>query len=266
VIDIHKAKYRLIRSVWESSTANIAKPIDEDYQEVLSGMHACGKRCKACHFKDFSQSTVISSLTTCKSMATIANTLNQHVFDQVQQTLSNNQDMLAPLATMLGASSTQSVVYNVSNRITTKITNQVISSITNTISNNQNIVVDSGIVTTVTQQSAYNSVLHFLSKTQIFNSIFTDEQWKLIQASYNEQNTIDTLGNATVKEISTFSKMITSIMGKIVFFMFVLVAAIVFFIVLYVVYLAIKKSVVAGSKAANSIKIKSAKLSAFTQF
>jgi len=72
-----------------------------------------------------------------------------------------------------------------------------------------------------------------------------------VQDLYNDQNTIGDLGNALVREIRALSKMLTGVVGQIVFAMFVLVGVIFLGIVIYVII-----KIVRGVIAKNNEKTK----------
>jgi hypothetical protein len=223
-------KYDHIRKTWEKGPADISLPIDQDFQSVSTQMIARGKLCKACVFQNIGQQTVMKSTTNCKSLNNIKNVLTQKVADKVKQSLTNNTDFLAPLAQMLGASDTQSIVSNITDRITTKITTTVISDIVNSIHTTQSITLNA-TSKAVTQYSASSAVSNYLTQNKVFNTVFSDDEWETLQRLYNSQNTINSLGNTVVGEVTVFSKMFKSILGKIVIFMIVVtisVAAIIF--------------------------------------
>jgi hypothetical protein len=228
--------YNLQRTAWAAGApVNVALPIDQDYNAVVQAFIACGQSsCKACSYTNLSESTVIKNILSCEAFNNIRNNISQSLTQQVTQSLTNNQDFLAPLATMLGASSFQQIVNNVVTRIQTKITQDVVEGVANTISNNQILILNNGDAQGLTQQSAFNCAVNYFSQTQIFNSIFTDEQWQQLQDLANDQNTIDSVGNAVVKAISDMEKFSKSTVGIIVIFILSLVGVVFVVLVLYV--------------------------------
>ena len=239
------AAYEQQRAAWENGErAIVRKPIDQDFQSVLSEMTLCGTRCKACVFQDLSQQTVITGVTECRALNTIENQITQLLSANVDQTLSNNQDFLSPLTQLFGAKSRQDVVFTITNRIKPLISIEVKDAIINQISNSQVITLTSSTnatVTGTTQQSAFNAITTFLSATKIFNNVFSEEELESFQTLVNTQNTVDSLGNAVVAGTTAFARMIKGVLGKIVVAVFAVVGVVFLSIVGYLVYTKIKR-------------------------
>ena len=246
VLASRKSYYAFQKELWESGkmSPGVRKPIDEDFQQVISEMISCGmNNCKACVVHDLSQKTVIQSVIGCKAFNNVSNTINQKLMASVTQKLTNNQDMLSSIAQMLGSSSTQQVATNITNRISSKLTTTVIANITQQISSQQtiNITFSSGTATGLSQQSAYHSVSQYLGKTGIFNNIFSDAEFKDIQTIYNKQNTIDSLGNVAVKSLRAIEKLLKSTMGQVMMFVLILSGVITFGIIVFIIVKQVKR-------------------------
>jgi len=248
VVASHTSYYDFQRQLWErgEQVPSVKKPIDSDFQAVIQEFIACtSTHCKACVAQNLSQKTLITSTLSCAAFNDVKNSISQQLMTSVTQKLTNNQDMLAPLAEMLGASSTNSIVYNITNRISSKITDNVISNIRQQISNNQAITINNGSgsssQTGLSQESAFHSVQTYLEKTNIFNTILDSAQWTLLENLANEQNTIGGLGNTIVKSVKYLSKLLTNVVGKVVLFVLLMVGIIFVGILLYVVTNLIRK-------------------------
>jgi len=246
IVDNQLNYYKFQQSLWSTTAPSVQGSIDTDYQNVINEFVSCGKTaCKACVVENVSQSTVIQSVINCSAINDIQNTISQQLTAQITQNLVNNQDMLSPLATMLGASTTNDVITNINNRITSLISTDVIQNITQQISNTQVITIEgkSANVTGQTQQSAFNSVMTYLGTTNIFNNILEQAQWDVLQDLINTQNTIDSLGNTIVKTVGYLSKLLTDVVGKVVFFVLILVGVIFLAMLVYIVTSLVQKSV-----------------------
>lgn len=219
--------YDLQRSSWQFGAVKVNLPIDTDYATVIQQFIACGTtQCKACVFQNLSQSTIIQSVVDCEAANTITNVIDQKLTASITQQLTNNQDFIPGLFQMLGASSSQQIVSNLTNRISTKITQDVIAGVLNTIQNNQTLLLVNANVSGQTQASSYTCAVTYLQKTDLFSSIFTDAQWQQLQDLYNEQNTTDELGNAAVKGLSSITRFLSSAIGKVVIAMLAVVAVV----------------------------------------
>ena len=249
VLDSQNQYYAQVRQTWSYQKIGVNLPIDTDYATVVQKMIACGTQCKACVFQNLSQSTTISETTTCKSLTSLKNSLDQKLTDGVTQALTNNQDALSGLANLFGASTTQSVVSNVVNRMSTKLTSDVITAALNTIQSNQTMILSGpGNIQGQTQTSVYSSVLSFLQQTDIMNTVLQDSEWTALQTLINDQNTINTLGNSTVKTLSDITRFIQSGVGKIVLFMVILVCFVFFVLIIVISVQYIRKKVAEAKK------------------
>lgn len=270
VVNRHLEYYGFQRELWKKGiqTPGVQKPIDSDYQNAINQFILCASSCKACDVENVSQKTVIKSVLNCQAFNNVKNSINQQLMTSIAQKLTNNQDMLAPLAEMLGASTTNDVIINLTNRISAKLTDNVISNISQQISSNQviNIDITGSNITGQTQDSAYHSVLTYLGTTNIMNTILSDEQWKVLQTLINDQNTINSLGNTVVKAVSYFSKMLDNVVGQVVFFVLVLVAVVFVGIVLYVITKLIRKALKKEKDHQMAAAIKADHVSAFETF
>lgn len=270
VVSRHLEYYDFQREQWKNGTAapGVQKPIDSDYQNAINQFIACAANCKACDVENVSQKTVIRSVLNCEAFNNVKNSINQQLMTSIAQKLTNNQDMLAPLAEMLGASTTNDVIVNLTNRISAKLTDNVISNIQQQISSNQviNISLGGGDVQGQTQDSAYHSILSYLGRTNIMNTILSDTQWRTLETLINDQNTINSLGNTVVKAVSYFSKMLNNVVGQVVFFVLVLVAVVFVGVVLYIITKLIRKAIKKEKDHQMAAAIKADHVSAFETF
>jgi hypothetical protein len=271
VVANHLNYYQFQQQLWENGdiVPSVKKPIDSDYQAAINEFVSCTTtHCKACVAQNLSQKTVVKSVTSCAAFNNVKNTIDQQLMAQITQQLTNNQDMLAPLAEMLGASTTNDIVYNITNRISSKITDNVISNIQNQISSQQSIVLNqsSGNDSGMTQESSFHSVQSYLEKTNIFNDILEKSQWDLLQNLVNEQNTIDSLGNTVVKAVGYLSKLLTDVVGKVVLFIMIMVGVIFVGIVIYIITHLIQKEVRKQHEKDLVMEEKSEKVPVFETF
>lgn len=250
VRDRHLRYYQFQEDLWNRGTMapKVVKAIDSDFQNAISEFVACSvSNCKACVASDLSQQTIIKSVITCDAFNNVKNTISQQLMDSIEQKLTNNQDMLAPLAEMLGASTTNSVIQNLTNRITAKITDNLISNIQQQISSQQSITITTKDGTQdqqgTSQNSAFHSVLTYLQKNQIFNNVLSQQEYKILEDETNNQNTIGELGNTVVKSVQYLSKLLRTVVGRVVLFVLLMVAVIFVGVLLYIFTMLIKKAI-----------------------
>lgn len=251
VLTTRKAYYELAtRQKTLAGTATLKLAVDDDFHQVIDAFLECTNsgRCKSCVVDNLSQTMTIGNTTDCQALNNIKNTLNNQLMDQVTQKLTNNQDCLAPLAQLLGASTSQNLVQNITSRITSKISETFLEDVRNTINQNQNITVTNSSSANMSQNSVITSVETFLEKNQVFNTILNEQQWQDLADLYNQQNTVNEFGDTVVKSINIFAKMIKSVTGKVMFFILILTAVVFVGVVIYVLVMIIRKAVAAQKK------------------
>ena len=246
VRDAQIAYYTDTKKLWERGDfpPQVQKPIDSDFQNVINQFIVCTTTfCKACNIQNQSQLNSITSTINCAAFNNIKNSITQQLITSVNQKLTNNQDMLAPLAEMLGASSYSEIVYNITNRINALITDNVIADISQQISSQQSLIYNVASVNSSasSQKSAYTSVQSYLQKTKIFNTIFSEADFTLLQTAINNQNTINSLGNSVTKAVGYLEKLVTNVVGKIVLFILILLGVVFIGLVLFIVTKLIQK-------------------------
>lgn len=241
IVSAKKAKYDLQKSAWKSGRQppEVRIPIDQDFQETIENFISCTatSKCKACVVQDISQQTMIQSTTNCQAFNNVKNEIDQKLMANITQELNNHQDVLSSLAQMLGARSTKEVSANITNRISATLTQNVISNIQHQIDTFQPLYFNFGTSTQVsgiTQQTAVTSVQTYLQKTQLLNGIFESDEIKQFDTLMNDQATIDTIGNAIGKGVDYISKLLKSIVGKVMIGILSLVGIVFLIVIGYV--------------------------------
>ncbi len=261
--------YKLQRNVWTSKPAVVSKPIDEDFQNLINAFTTCTTtQCKACNIQNVSQLNVTQSTLNCSAFTDVRNSISQQLISSIDQQLTNNQDLIAPLAEMLGESTYSSLVINIDNRIMSLITDNVISNIEQTISSQQTIQIQgqSENVNGLTQSATVTAAQNYLAQTKLLNSVLTDDQWKTLSTVTNDQNTIDSVGNTVNKAISYISKMISNVVGKVVLFVLILVAVVFVGVCVYIITKVIQKQLKKQHDADIAHLAQASELPAFETF
>lgn len=270
VVSSQLAYYNTQRAAWTNRPATVEKPIDSDFQNVINEFVICTtQQCKACNIQNVSQLNTIKTTLGCNAFNNVQNSVAQKLVAQIDQSLTNNQDMLSPLATMLGASTYSDLVYNIASRMSAVMTENVISNISQTISSQQNMTFnqDSSVsIQGLTQQTAETAVQNYLQKTNIMNSVFTDAQWKTLQDLVNEQNSIGELGATITKAVGYLSKLLTNVVGKATLGVIVLLAVVFLGVVLYISTKLIQKELKKQHDKDTALKAQAETLSAFESF
>jgi hypothetical protein len=255
--------YKTQQAQWESGQIRVQKPIDSDFQNVITEFVNCSTlTCKACNVQNVSQTNIVKATIGCQAFTTVKNSMTQKMLEQVNQALTNNQDMLAPLAELLGASTSNDIIYNVTNRIMALITTDVISNIQSSIDAQQMVTLSGSSVQTIglTQSASSTAVQSYLQTTNLMNDVLSQEQWQELQSLINDQNTIDSLGNVVTKTAELLSKLLTNVVGKVVLFVIIMVGVIFLGVVIYTVTQAVRKALkknhdktIAANTAAQSL-------------
>jgi hypothetical protein len=216
--------YQFQRGLWPTDGYRVKKPINDDFQNVVTSMLTCGRsQCKACSFENLSQKTIVTQTSTCESLNSVQNQITQKLIDQVTQQLTNDQGAVQGFLGIFGGSSTQDVVNELVSRISVKLDEVTISKIRSQINNTQTIKLGLGSITGLTQESAFHSVKTYLGQTNLFNDILSEEQWQIFQKLYNEQNTLNTLGQTVVKTVQFIDRLLKTVTGYVMFFVLIMV-------------------------------------------
>lgn len=246
IVNNQTTYYALQQATWARQGAAVRGSIDLDFQNVIQQFVACGlASCKACVVDNVSQNTVIQSVLTCDSFSNVQNSIAQQLSSSVNQTLTNNQDILAQLGEMLGAKSTSEVVQNVTNRILANITETLVAQVQQTISTNQNLTftIGNSEINGVSQSSAYTSIMNFFEQNQVFNNVFSQAEIQQIETAVNSQDTIGEIGGAIVGVVQYLSHTLTSIVGQVVIGCFIVLGVIVAGIVLFITTRLVQKEI-----------------------
>jgi hypothetical protein len=244
ILEDQQNKYAAEVASWAHQAPAVRSKINQDFQDVVTAMIDATIKCKACVYQDLSEQNIISDSLNCQALNSIQNQIDQQLSMNIQQSLTNNTDFLAPLAQMLGSSSTQAIVSNIASRMSTKLTDTVIANINNSISTIKTINFKksgSVIAKGVHQKSVTKAVTNYLQKIQLFNTVFSEEEWTILQSLANSQNTIGEIGNAIVNSATDMSKMLTNIVGKVVFFAVIVLIVVAIAVFSLVVYKSVKK-------------------------
>ena len=237
--------YTTWKSEIESSRLKkVPRPINLDLQQVLIEAINCGKNfCKATVATDLNQSNTVNSTVDCKAINNVRNNLSQALMGNLEQSLANNQGALGGFAAALGQNTSENLVIALHARIMATMTNNVVSIMQNQVNLNQTINVDNSATNSVTQQSAYNSVVTFLNKTNILDSILSKDEWATAQDAWNKQNTLGEFGNAAVGLSSAVSNLVNYISGKAVIAAACLVGIALAFLIGYIVVMKVFKNI-----------------------
>lgn len=226
-------------------TGGVAKPINEDYREIINAFVACGKsNCKACSIENVSQRSVVTQTTNCEAFNNVKNNVVQKLSVAIAQDLNNNQDFLSAIAGTLGAGTSAEVTENITNRMKTIITDELINRLQNQVEIDQTIEFNVGGVISngMSQETAVSSIMNFLTENNIFNDIFTEDELDSIQQLHNDQNTLDTLGQLAADSIGIFANLTATVVGQITLFVMILTAAIVAGVIIYSIYKKLKQN------------------------
>ena len=175
----------------------------------------------------------------CEALNTIKNSISQQLTDKVTQGLNNNQDVLGSLGQLLGSHNSQDIAVSVVNRINQILTTNVISDIVQTIQNNTSYSITSSggtVVKGITQNTAYTSVMSYLTTTDIMDQMFSSSEWTTLTTAYNTQNTIGELGAFAVGLSSIFRRLVHSVLGQVMLVAWGIAAALFGILVFYTAY------------------------------
>lgn len=214
----------------------------ESYETEMRGyaaqMEACKVKCKACVVSDVSQTQSFSWRVGAFNKSVVKNTFDATIKTNLDQALTDNQDVLSSVAGALGPADRQKVSTFIANRIAQMVTEDVLENIYTRVSSVQNVTISGSTVARgITQNSAVSGVTDVISKRNISNTLLSETEWSNQQTLYNDENTIGAVGGALRKAALSFGELFDSIIGKI---MVITVAAVLIAATALAIYAIIK--------------------------
>lgn len=243
ILEQQVARYNALQATW-GADRNIPVSFNQEYINMVNTAQGCKNKCKACVFSNFSQQSTYSWDAKCMVTTADENKFTNSLQENLNQALTDNQDVLSSLARVLGASDKQSTVANIVNRLKSNFSATFLNTLAAKVSDTQKIVIRKGSGITDngdTQQSSIRGVTSLFAQTNVANNVLSDEQWAIYQKLYNDENTIGDLGNMLANTALGIGDIVKTLAGKLVIVVAAVLVLVVILITVVVIVNAVRK-------------------------
>ncbi|MAE21307.1 MAG: hypothetical protein CMK92_02650 [Pseudomonas sp.] len=217
VLDTQAAQHEIVRLGWSNGNAPVPVSFNQEMINGYQQMTQCLNRCKSVVMTQISQANLFEWDSSCEVDQIIMNEFRTALQGNLSQTLNDNSGVLESFMGILAPGDKQTTIAMINNRVASRINQEFVTKLINDIRNQQNITFtgDSLNVNGVSQQSAFNGVARLTSTQNVLNSVFTDSEWAVQQALYNDNSTIGQLGNVLNKTVVSIGDVIDDVFGAI---------------------------------------------------
>jgi len=242
------AQHKLERSMWKSrESTRVRLPIDQEFGLIMARMGSCGiSTCKACNLTNVTQVSMLRGNSGCINSGNVQENFKSNLTSLVKQQLTNNQDVLAGVATAFSKSNVSKLSEDIYNRIQTTVTSNFLSQIRTKLNSSQVITVNSGgssSLNNIDQYSALAIVAEQVTSENVATKSFSQALFTFIEKMANEQNTLNDVGELVFKSSLTFVDAVGGSVGKVMLAVLITLGALVLFIIGFAIYRGVKQSV-----------------------
>lgn len=266
-----KAQDAMERNMWKYRGIKVRQPLDITYATMVSQLQSCGlSHCKACVLLNVTQLNLIKANGTCINDQINRTNIKTNLDATIQSEFTNNQDVLSAAAQVFGIDTdTTKLVEHISNSLMTTISDTFVTNLKNVLNSTQSIEIfsTSSVETQfMTQSSILTSTSKYVTDTGVAEKSFGDIQFDQMSTIVNQQNTLNDLGEVIFESTITFTKALDSSVGKIMFAVLILLGVVICFIIGFIIYKAVKKSLKRVLQTSSDKQIVRRNESAFQQF
>jgi hypothetical protein len=240
ISDVWTSQMEVQQALWKSNPPSIRTPFDKEFEQIMADQEACVAVCKACQYSNNSQTSTVTLKVECAfNEGDVANIQSQITSSLMQQLVSNG-DSLSALAKTIGAGSQDDVETYLSDKITDTMTSKVLQAMILQVSGDQRMVFKTyaGASTNVTgnsQESMVNGMVQYLSSTNVASQVLTQDQWSTFEKLYQDNTTINELGDAVFGSVDVVANTIDTSLGQILIGIIILLGIIVLGVIIMVV-------------------------------
>jgi hypothetical protein len=250
------------RRMWTTKKKTKVRLSINDELEILNqSIISCGIfSCKACTLMNVTQSSVVqndkgngqnNSQLTCNDKITDQAGFKLNLQTALQQSLTNNQDVLAGIAQQFSDGTGGNISQILTNEISSRISSTKLNEIKSAIESSQDITLtseSSAFLNNVSQSTAYNIILRNISELNIATQIIQESTFKSIENIVNNQNTLNEIGEAVFESVTTFGEAIDNTAGKIMIASMASLGLLVLIIFIYAIRRFVEQQLVTVSK------------------
>jgi hypothetical protein len=254
----------------QASSARVRQPIDSMYKKLAMDLEICGlSYCKACVLLNTTQKNIVSSESGCTSSVSKNDEITTNVSNLIKQQLTQNQDVLTATVKELGVKGVDNISQNISNKISKVLTKTFLNKIASSLQSIQSVTLTSSTSVTsnnLTQNSIEKFIITQVSQMNIAEQALTKSTFENIEASINNQNTLNEIGDLVFKSSVSFAQAIDTSIGKVMISVLILLGTAFLCIVGYIIYKKFQRGINVSLKNQEEQKLNRSKLSAWAEF
>lgn len=238
VFDGIDSQHAFERKLWPGTEAEVRLPINQEYDMTMDRIESCGQSvCKACVLVDASQKSFVDVDVKQFQTSEFKEAVNVNMSQLINSMLTNNQDVLSSLMSILGTTERNKVEEKIRTRIESILTQNFYQGLGAQIDSFQNIVINtSSSVRKIQQQTMFNVISRYVSDQNVGAQITTQQTLQTIASISNTQNTLGSAGQLVFQTKDALQKILGGTVGKIFLASVGFLALTVLCIILLIIY------------------------------
>lgn len=239
-----QSQHQLENRTWTKATRTqditVKTPIDTEYALFLERMKTCGLgHCKACVLTNITQSNLSSNYGDCTATTNVQQDFESSLQSILKQQLTSNNDVLSAMIQTFKNPNVTSLLSDVVNQISVDMFTHMLTGIRSAIQGNQYIQVKSSsntVVNNVSQSAAFDAVYAMVSQRDYATRLNIQSQLDQIATIIEQNTTLNDVGDAVFGSVITLTESFDSVLGVAIITLFSVLAAVLFFLILLVIY------------------------------
>lgn len=215
-----KERYETYEAQWAAKGKVFNFPsYDDDMGRWMDQLNDCLTSCKACIFTDLSIAAVYEWKQDCSIDTETMRSFRQNISSNVNQALTNNQDVLSSVAGMLGAGDKDTVVNNITNRVNSRVGITFLNKMHEHLRGSQTMSFESGdggsTFSGIHVETSVKGLAQFVADQGVTQNLFSNTEWQAYSHVANKENTIGDAGDVVKKAIGGLADASKSILGQV---------------------------------------------------
>lgn len=250
---------QLERHVWirDKDKSQVRSDINDVVKKMSENIKGCGMTsCKACTLSNISQKNIITLNQDCFNQTKLKSSVQENLSGLLQEQLASNKDVISAISEALQSNDIQKISTKLSTSITTNINDSFYSSLESKITQSQIISSNycnesllngdcpnnnSSNINGLTQYSLTSIIAQQVQENNIIQNAKLDSLFNDIIAILDKNNTLDSLGDIVFESTITFVSAFTSVIGKIMIIMGIILGTIVLVLICLGIYRLVKR-------------------------
>lgn len=238
VFEQERQQFQVEQEMWSRGPATVKLPIATQFDRLHDRLRVCGRgACKACVFSDIHQNNIINVEQNCFARLENSSSYIAHFKNQLTKYLGGNPDVLGGIMQHLGSNSVDEITNLMSTQLRSRVVTDLIARFQSIIQSSQ-VLELSGVQTVrgITQNSATTLMNTLVEEAQISTHLFSEALFTAVEENIKLTQSLDSIGGTVFKIVSTVTGLLSSTLGKICTFLFLLVSTTMLCFVVAILY------------------------------